>query len=240
MSEILAICPSRGRPQVLKEMLVSFFSTMSPGTCLIVYLNDDDPKLPEYKDVIAPFVTDHEMLRVEVGPRKYIAEVFNEYFWQFPDFQYYMTMNDDHIYITPNWGEKLAEIVEKQGGGWGIAGADDYLTDWETCQHPSACVISGKMTRALGYIVWPKIRHIGIDTFQMKVAQGIKRLFLTRDVVIEHRHWSNGKRPMDDNYKWVYASEEQNHGLAAVQEYLLTQYHEDIKKINDAIAAEQK
>ena len=213
-------------------MLDSFEATRSDKTDLIIYLNDDDPTLIEYRELFAEKYFSFAV--VVIGPRQYIADTFNEFSLAHPEYDYYMPFNDDHFFVTPQWDEKLINIVESHGG-WGIAGADDKLTDWVTCQHPSGCVISGNIIRTLGYMVPPGIRHIGIDTFLARIAQGIDRLYLTRDVVIEHRHWLNGHRKIDDNYKWVYGEEEQKHGTEAVKEYLFSQYWRDVAKLQEAM-----
>jgi len=230
---LLSICPSRGRPDTLKDMLESFAETRSDKSDLIVYLNDDDPKLPEYRTMLAENY--FKFAVVVIGPRKFIAEVFNEFSLAHPEYDYYQPFNDDHYFHTYHWDEKLIDIVEEKGKGWGIACADDLLTDWANFKHPSGCVISGNIIRTLGYMIPPGVRHIGIDTVLGKLAQAIDRLWFTRDVIIEHRHWTNGRRKIDDNYKWVYGTEEQNHGKRAVQMYLLTEFKKDVEKLREAM-----
>lgn len=228
---VLTICPSRGRPEVLRNMIRSFQETSSPGNKLLVYLNDDDLKLPEYAGLLPLQVGG----RIDIGPRKFIAEVYNQYA---TGFEYYAPINDDHFFITPQWDKKLIDILEEKGNGWGIAMADDKLTDWDKFLHPSGCIVSGKMVETLGYMIYPKIQHIGIDVMLMRLCKGIDRLFPTRDVVIEHRHWINGKRTIDDNYKWVYGDAQQAYGNAAVKEYLFQQYEKDVEKIKQAMRDE--
>lgn len=223
---LLVIVPSRGRPELCREMAESFYKTASRGTDLVIYVNEDDPVVTEYDKLDAP---------LEAGPRKFIAEVFNHYFMQWPHYDYYANLNDDHFFVTPGWDEKLIEINEREMGGWGIACANDKLTDWSTHPHPSGCVISGKATRLLGWIAPPGTRHIGIDVIQGHLFGALGLLRFTKDVVIEHRHWVNGMRPWDDNYKWVYGREEQAHGDSAVREYMLKHFETDKRKLREAM-----
>jgi len=213
-------------------MIQSFRETASPGNFLVVYLNDDDPKLSEYQKIEVP-----ENCNIFVGPRKFIAEVYNEFSWR-SQAKYFAPVNDDHYFHTRFWDQKLIGILEQKGQGWGIAMADDLLSDWSRYLHPSGCIVSGKMARELGYMIYPKIQHIGIDVMLMKLCKGINRLFSTREIIIEHRHWINGKRTIDDNYKWVYSDAQQSYGDAAVKEYMLEHYENDVKKLLDAIAKE--
>ena len=229
MSKILAMCPSRGRPKLLEEMLESFHRTKSKDTCMVVYLNEDDPKLPEYRREYRD-----EVLLI-VGPRKYLSEAYNLIFKEFPDKDYYVPINDDHFFVTPEWDKKLIEVVETKGRGWGLAAAEDYLTDWDKWPHPSGCVISGNIPRTLGYFIWDKIQHIGIDDYLQYLMQGIGGLFHVPEVVIEHRHWINGKRFLDENYKWVYSQEQSAYGRKMVQEYLRDHLNSDVLKLMKGI-----
>jgi hypothetical protein len=70
--------------------------------------------------------------------------------------------------------------------------------------------------------------------------QGIGRLFLAKEIVIEHRHWLNGRRKLDENYRWVYGKEEQEYGAKALQEYLYNYFQDDIIKLRTAMLAENK
>lgn len=234
MRKVLVICPSRGRPDALRDMLTSLEETKSPGTDSLVYLNHDDPALPEYQEK-----TGHLPCTFIYGPRKYMIEVCNIYSLSEPRYDYYLFNNDDHYFHTVHWDAKMIKVLEERGQGWGIVGANDLYTEWANCKHPSACMLSRKMIDALGYAIWPPIHHIGADTYFQKIAEGIGRLFLEPGIIIEHRHWLNGKRLMDDNYKWVYGQEEQRYGWGKIREYLFTQYPHDIKKLKDAIAKEQ-
>jgi len=236
MKTLSVICPSRGRPHIIKDMLQSFYETTSgEHTKLLVYLNEDDTSLPEYEKVLASF--DSPFLDVVIGPRKFIVEVYN--MGACLDVcDYYAPINDDHVFITPDWDRKLIDVVETKGSGWGVACADDLLTDWSKCTHPSGCVISGNIARTLSYLIHPAIRHIGTDTYLMKMANGIKRLFMERDIVIEHRHWINGQRPMDANYRWVYSNEEQEWGRTAIRHYLFNAYRADMEKLYKAMEAD--
>ena len=230
---LLVVVPSRGRPELCLEMVQSFLETKSKDTRMIIYLNDDDPLVRRYAVPVHPDVI------VEIGPKKYIAQVYNSHCVGAKE-DYFANLNDDHLFITPQWDEKLMSLCEEKGNGWGIACAEDHLTDWNQHHNPSGCVISGKMTQVLGFIAAPGLRHIGIDVIQARVCDAIGCLFRDPNIIIEHRHWLNGMRPMDNNYRWVYSDDEQGHGDRAVRDYMYGQFNSDIKKLKEAIAAEKK
>ena len=229
--KILTMCPTRGRPKILTEMLDSFKDTASEGNKLVVYLNEDDPMLGSYNIPL--------WCESIVGKRKYLAQAYNYIFDKYSDCDFYCPCNDDHVFITPEWDSKLIEIVNREGRGWGLAAAEDTLTDWYQYQHPSGCLVSGNIPRTLGYFIWPPIQHIGIDCYFMHLMQGIGRLYHTRSVVIEHRHWMNGKRPLDANYKWVYNHAQFSYGMAMVEEYINEHLKKDVAKIQDGIRKER-
>jgi hypothetical protein len=59
-------------------------------------------------------------------------------------------------------------------------------------------VIPGDMVRAVGYWAPPYTTLRGIDTFWEAVGRRTDRYRQSLDVLLEHRHWMNSKRPKDD------------------------------------------
>ena len=45
-------CPSRGRPQLAQRLIETATATQKGDTEFLFYLNDDDEKLQEYKDLL--------------------------------------------------------------------------------------------------------------------------------------------------------------------------------------------
>lgn len=215
-------------------MLESWARTISTANehTLVAYISPDDPAFDEYMALKLPIGA-----CIEWGQRRYISETYNVLSSD-NSFDYFAPLNDDHFCVTPGWDEKLIALLEEKSKGWGCAMADDKLTDWNKHPHPSGCIISRKTIRAVGYMFYPKLHHIGNDVIMGKLYTDLGILHGTKDVVIEHRHWVNGMRPMDDNYKWVYSQEEQNYGDDRVREYLYTQYQIDKKKLQEAMANE--
>lgn len=232
MKRLLAICPTRNRPDALVEMLTSFHATHSQGTHLLIYISPCDPRYQDYRVIARSLPPDTEMIE---GPRRFITETYNIFSTE-RVYDYYSSVNDDHFFVTPEWDKRLIDVVEAKGKGWGCAMAADKLTDWSKHPHPSGCVISGKIVRTLGYLFYPKLHHIGNDVLLGRLLKDLGLLFEAPEIIIEHRHWSNGYRPMDDNYKWIYGKEEQDYGDAAMKDYLFNQYHTDKKKIQEAMA----
>lgn len=215
-------------------MMESWARTRELPGRLIAYISPDDPRFSEYQLLAIP-----EGCEIQSGPRRYITETYNTIIKENPGFDYYSTGNDDHLFVTQGWDRKLVELVETRSNGWGCAMAADGLTDWDRYPHPSGCVVSKKTIDVLGYIFYPKLRHIGTDVTMGRLFNSLGILHGAKDVVIEHRHWLNGARPMDDNYRWVYGQEEQNYGDATATEYMYGQFKEDSEKLRKAIENEK-
>ena len=232
MKRLLSICPSRGRPELLKEMLQSFDANKSEGTDIVIYVSEEDPRLEDYKPILKDY--NHQ-----IGPKKYLVEVANMFSVDmYPDYEFYQLINDDHFVITPHFDELLMRAVRDKGHGWGVCTPNDLLTDWARWQHPSAEVVSGNIIRTLGYYIYPRFQHMGCDDYMQMMSQSIRRLWRLNDVVIEHRHWVNNRRNMDDNYKWAYSDKQQVYGMRILDEYKRLHYATDIQKLKDAMKAE--
>jgi hypothetical protein len=218
-------------------MLESYFLTKSDETDIVVYLNDDDPCVGRYREV-CDYASSYPV-RYIIGPRLYLAQAYNLLFERYKDVEFYTPINDDHVFVTPKWDEKLISIIKMRGKGWGLAAANDGgVTAWDVWQHPSGCVISGNIPRTLGYMIYPRMQHIGIDDYFQFLLQGIDRLFYDPDILIEHMHWIVGKAVCDENYRFVYGPEQQAYGRMITDEYLSGQVKRDVDKLKEAISKE--
>jgi hypothetical protein len=233
--KLLAMCSSRNRPKELVRMLDSFDATHTEGLSEIrVYISEDDPHLSEYRAIPEKYLT-----RCLFGPHKYLVEV-NNFFSTitYPGLEYYQEINDDHIYHTPGWDQKLIKVIEEKGQGWGYAFGSNGID-----QNPGGTVMSGNMVRTLGWFDPPELRHSMTDAARVAIGKWIKRLFYVDEVFIEHRCWHDGlhgfgvKAPWDENMKFVYGNEEISYGIQMAQKH---KFDEDVAKLNKAILADGK
>lgn len=192
MKKLLVITPTRERVSRLKEMMDSFFATKSEGTHLFVYVALDDKQLDGYGELIAQYP---EVI-YEVGKRRTLVEVDNYGVEKYPEFEFYGTVNDDHIFITPQWDAKLMAHIKD----YGISGANDVHSGFVR-RVMSNQIISANLVKAQGYFVHPMFRHYYSDDSMRDIAEALGRYYHDSEVVIEHRHWSFGKSEIDDTYK---------------------------------------
>ena len=232
---LLIVCPTRGRPELLARMLGSFDATRSPGTDIVIVAGEDDPRLDDYLPLLRG-------RRAVVGPRRFLVQTFNDCTTKlFPGTPYYGEVNDDHFYRTRGWDKTFIDMINDRGNGWGIACGNDMIqTNWHAFSHPSACVISGNIIRTLGHFVWPKLLHLFTDVYLRDLSRGIGRLFYTPEVVIEHRHWVNGRVKFegDENYKWIYSQEQQKAAYATHQKWLQKDKDREIGLLRTAMERE--
>lgn len=234
--KILSMCSTRNRPKECTRMLNSYFATRSPGSEIVVYVADNDPYLQEYIDAFhgKPWL-------YFIGPHRYMAEVLNYFSCEiFPNCEFYQEVNDDHIYHTMGWDKELAEAIKKIGG-WGMSWADNRSDHMN-----SAYMLSGNIVRTLGYFISPLLRHNYADCQirDLLTATGKNLMCLVKSAHIEHRCWHDttkgiGKMaPEDDNTRFVYSAEQHLYGCAAMKEWKKNYMPIEIRKIQQAMAAE--
>jgi hypothetical protein len=225
MMDCVTICSSRGRPKQLARMLDSFYKTKGENTKIWVYVAEDDPKIGEYRTVLAD--TPHE-----IGPHRFMCHVLNYAALQrFPERTYYHEANDDHVFRTQGWDEEMKQAI-RRNGGWGIvSGKTDNL--------PTAIMVSGNIVRALGYWFPPEFQHHSCDLFVDELGKATNTLLSVPGVYIEHMHAVWGKAEQDDNYQWVYSIQQQKIGFAAYEKWRAERKDRDIATINQLRANEQ-
>ena len=190
---ILALCPSRGRPDAARETLASFLATRKGKDSRIVFVVDrDDPTLRQYPKehthVVRPTGCMGDALR-QVG-----AEVYG-------DATSVGMIGDDNRFESKGWDVVLdAALTERIGVAYG----DDGF------QHerlPTAWWVSRPLVDVFG--IAPKgLKHLYMDNWWKSLAEGAGCLRYFPDVSIPHLHphitdgpnWINSARA-DETYK---------------------------------------
>jgi len=218
--KLLTICPSRSRPQRLAKMIKSFNETSSISD-LIICLDTDDPELDNYKQ------TEHSYV---IQERMSTQEIINKAFKDNPDYDYYHVTNDDVVYKTNGWDERLVDILYKKNGG--VSYGNDLLSSGSNPAHPC---IDGRLVRALGWIILPTLTHLYGDTVLKQIAISINKLFYLQDVIIEHETWMNLKADMDKTYERTNNSEMYRKDGEAWKHWLYNNSYDDTQKARKAL-----
>jgi hypothetical protein len=108
---VLVMCPSRDRPEWLKDMIASVQQTATHAD-IAVYVDDDQREM--YDEITGATVI--------VGPRTDACTALNELARRFPDYEACGLACDDSTYVTHGWDQwVLARAREFKGGIGAIA-----------------------------------------------------------------------------------------------------------------------
>ncbi len=174
------ICPSRGRPGNIARLIAAYNET-GATTPVWLRLDDDDPN-PEYI---------HENWTVEIGQRLPLSDTYAEAFRRYPDSPFYGFIADDVVPKTRCWDTELISLAGPYGmavpaGGHG--GTPHF-------------VLGGELVRYIGHMALPGLDRLYIDTVWHDIANKLGVLRYAPEVILEHRHFSNGKALFDSTYR---------------------------------------
>jgi hypothetical protein len=224
-NRVLLTCPSRGRPELLEKMLNSFLKTRAfDRTNIIICLDDDDPMLNKYNDIL------YKKHLYYIRKRENVAQIHNFIFTENDQYDYYMPVNDDIEFISKDWDEILIENIKKRGDGWGISYGNDSTGNIKF-ELPTFGMISGNICRELGYIYPRELKMMFGDTFLLDLGRAIGKLFYCPDVILKHSKPGN---VIDDHRlgSHFYKTEQLSYG-----EYINKYLDADVKKIFNAIVS---
>lgn len=188
---VLALCPTRGRPNAAAATLASFQATaVDPASRLVFIVDADDPELEAYRlipdavlHVIAPTGTMGGALTVAGRDQGLLGDASSV-----------GMIGDDNRFRTRAWDVILDSWLVDHGG---LAYGDDGF------QHerlPTSWWIARPWVDAFG-IVWPELRHYWMDNWWLELGRGAGAVRYFPDVSIEHLHPLAGKASADAIYQ---------------------------------------
>ena len=173
-------CPSRGRPELAKRLVDTATSTQQGKTEFLFYLNDDDPALEKYKDLL-------DEKHYTVGKNQSTCYSWN----QMADkakHDVVMLMGDDVQIQTQNWDsiivnefnryqDRILMVVPSDGR---MKGTLRYEIDeprlWPDEPLPAAhFAVHKNWIKTLGYLAPPFFWHWHVDSYTQKVARKLGR-----------------------------------------------------------------
>lgn len=177
---ISILCPSRGRPNLAKKMVDTALSTAKGPIQILIYLNDDDPKLQEYINTI-----DNKFLIV--GPDRSPVYSWNK-LAELAVFDILMLQGDDAWFETEHWDEKVANVFNQYPDKIVFAYPNLNGYEWRggklTEDHCPHFFVHKNWVRALGYFVPPHFWHWYVDTWYRDISKLINRRHIMNDVKI--------------------------------------------------------
>tara|TARA_R110001592_G_scaffold29255_2_gene106279 strand:+ start:1634 stop:2353 length:720 start_codon:yes stop_codon:yes gene_type:complete len=195
-------CPSRGRPELAKRLVDTATSTQQGKTEFLFYLNNDDPTLEQYKDLL-------DEKHYTVGPNQSTC-----YSWNLmakkAKHDIVMLMGDDVQIQTQDWDsiivnefnryeDRILMVVPSDGRLKGTGRiALEEPTLWPDKLLPAAhFAVHKNWINTLGYLAPPFFWHWHVDSYTQKVARKLGRCLYLPTVVFK------AKKIFDDTGKQV-------------------------------------
>jgi hypothetical protein len=172
-------CPSRGRPELAKRLIDTATSTQKGETEFLFYLNDDDSKLGQYRDLL-------DEKHYTVGPNQSTCFSWNLLCERAKN-DVVMLMGDDVQVKTQDWDQiivdqfnryqdKILMVVPSDGRKKGNKNLGDKPKLWGDDPLPAAhFAVHKNWTNTLGYLAPPFFWHWYVDSYTQKVARKLNR-----------------------------------------------------------------
>jgi hypothetical protein len=219
-------------------MVESFGKTKSMNdTELMIYVDENDPKINKYRQLPKNIID-----RITFGPHKWVSQVCNYFATEIvKNADYYIEINDDMVFTTPEWDKRLIQPIIKNNG-WGVVMSNNQIDPCdERTKNVGQAMISGNIVRTLEYLFYPPLRHLGCDTVLWDWSHTAEILFYDPETIIDHFCWHDGlhgfgaRAPEDDNSKFVYGNEEQNYWETVAKPNWLRDKSKHINKLRVAM-----
>lgn len=192
MRDLLVITPSRGRPWLLQRLQIALRDTCALETDLAVAVDDDDPRLADYKDL--------GLELLEVAPRANLTTLTNRIALEHAgDYRFLASLGDDHVPRTAGWDRELCGEIDAMGGtGFAYGKGSRWVI-------PEAIVMSSDIVGALGWMANPRCGHYKIDDTWLELGLAARCIAYRHDVHVEHMQFGIPYDPFDPEkgYKGV-------------------------------------
>ena len=183
----MLLMASRSRPQNLARLLQSFKDT-GVTTSALIYLDQDDPCLSSYIEVMAG----HDIWPM-IGPRIGAGPAINKLFARERNQPFYGIVADDLIPRTAQWDRILGDAARG-----GIAYGDDGFQGRNLPTHP---FLDGDLFRRIGWLTLPDCKHWFVDNAWRAIGEALNCLRYVPEVILEHMHPLAGKAEHDRSYE---------------------------------------
>ena len=190
-------CPSRGRPELAKRLIDTATETQTGETEFLFYLNDDDEKLEQYKDLL-------DEKHYTIGPNQSTCYSWNLMAYKATN-DIVMLMGDDVQVQTKDWDrlitnefdkyeDKILMVVPSDGRAKGNKKSGSETKLWPDEPLPAAhFAVHKNWVNTLGYLAPPFFWHWHVDTYTQKVARKLNRCLYLPTVTFK------AKKIIDDN-----------------------------------------
>jgi len=235
--KISILTPSKNRPQNLKELCESLFTTASdPNQVeILVYLDLDDLHIQETVDYFNELNTRYiNPAKLIIGPPLVLSDYPNKLL-QIASSDIFMVVADDITCRAVNWDTEIINAINQHPDKINLVYPDDGYHGPLLSTH---FAIHRNYVECLGYFFPPIFDYGYADAWMFQVAQQVGRAqFLP--ILFEHMHYSVGKSEFDETYQ-SKLDKNQNNIYGEIFES--TQYlrDQDVKKLQNYIKSFEK
>lgn len=171
---ISIVCPSRGRPKLAKKMIDSFLNNPGCEVEILLYLNEDDSKLKEYKILI-------DSKHYSIGPDRSPGYSWNLLAQQ-AKYDIIFLMGDDAYNTTDNWGEIVLKTFNLYKDKIVMVVPDiKRISKKEFCPH---FLLHKNWIKTLGYFIPPHFHQHYVDSWTREVAKALNRYVLLKNFIV--------------------------------------------------------
>jgi len=222
--KMCVVVPSRGRPENADRLAKAFKDTNTEADLYFV-IDNDDPKWNEYAKNKNLQLLPADNKTGGCANSLNTGAVYLLDFSNYPLYDYFVFMGDDHIPRTQNWDKAFIQAL---GINTGIVYGDDLL---QGANLPTAFGMSRDLVVELQGMTFPGCVHLFFDNFVKQLGLDLNYLKYLPDVIIEHLHPVAGKAEMDEGYARVNQPKWYEKDLLALQQYLASaDYAELVRK----------
>lgn len=219
MKKIAILIPTRERLEDFKIFAKSWKDTTEGFSQVIIRMDNDDETYNEIKNDYPEFI-------YEYGDRKPTLELVNELAMKYCDeYDYINFMEDDCNFNTNGWETIFINKMDEIGDN-AIVWGNDLINGASLVGLP---FMNSKIIKKLGYMCPPEIKYLWADHFWIRLGSALNSLCYFPDVIVEHRHYSTGKRKIDSVSKII--DDGGKNEMNSWFNYLNTRFNNDVRKL---------
>lgn len=210
--DVLTIVPTRSAPDA-STAFAEAFQAHSTRSDLLFVLDEDDPRLTEYRGI--PGVL------YEINPGLGRVGLLNLVTSKYSDqYAYFAFMSDRHRIVTPGWDQKLVETIADVPLGVAY-GNDRHGSPWS-----SVVLLPTAIAEGLGFVAPPALIDNFADWFWRDLGQALDAVRFGEDVVIELAAAEASEPRVADDF------DRYTRDLAAYEHYFRSRLRQDIAHLH--------
>jgi hypothetical protein len=219
-SQILMLCPTRGHSELRERLIETFFASRAVHSTILFLVDDDCPvSLIQLDNKIRYQTIPSHSERGCVWPLNHATIP--------KDCATLALLGDDIEFRDKDWEEKILTARQKSK----VVFADRNPTATGYGNH---CFWDARITRALGFVAPPALRHLYVDDFYQEIGRQLHSLFYV-DAGLEHIHPARGLREWDKLTHQLNQPALFYRDLLAFSRYCSLELKDDLRKIREAL-----